>query len=75
MFTRIIQNVYHVDIKKKIRNTDVVVTNNSVKDVVTWLAQASCRFLVGSYHMSENERTDCLYDDERGKEEAEYFCS
>ena len=75
MFTRIIQNVYHVDIKKKIRNTDVVVTNNSVKDVVTWLAQASCRFLVGSYHMSENERTDCLYDGERGKGEAEYFCS
>ena len=74
MFTRINQNVYHVD-KKKIRNTDVVVTNNSVTDVVTWLAQASCRFLVGSYHVSENERTDCLYDDERGKGEAEYFCS
>ena len=55
------------------RNTDVVVTNN--RCVVTWLAQASCRFLVGACHIPENERTDCLYDVERGKGEVEYFCS
>ena len=37
--------------------------------VVTWLAQASCRFLLGACHIPENERTDCLYDgkEERGK--------
>ena len=44
-------------------------------DVVIWLAQASCRFLVGACHIPENERTDCLYDGERGKGEVEYFCS
>ena len=36
-------------------------------DAVTWQAEASCRFLVGACHIPENERTDCLYDGERGK--------
>ena len=40
-------------------------------NVDTWLAQASCRFLVGAYHIPENEITDCLYDGEKGKGEVE----
>ena len=71
MFTNIIQYAYHVD--KKIKNTDVVQLQTT--DVDTKLAQASCRFLAGAYQIPENERTDCLYDGERGKGEVEYFCS
>ena len=57
----------------KIRNTDV--HKQQTTDVVTWLVPASCRFLVGAYHIPENEETDSLYDGEIGKGEVEYFCS